>query len=78
MAARAFVLLSANDGDLEKMAQTLRQQIGVKMVDILEKPYGAIVLFEAPERRKMADLTIQALAAVQDLITEVQVLTSRG
>ena len=76
-AVKAYILLSTSNGDTEEMAQTLRKQPGVKLVDILEEPYGAIMLIEASERQKLADLTVQALAAVQSLTSDIKLLMTR-
>jgi len=72
--ARAYVLLKLAKGDPEQVAQALRRKPGVLMADPLEGPPDVIVVVEASERQKLADLTINALSSVESMIENVRLL----
>jgi putative ubiquitin-RnfH superfamily antitoxin RatB of RatAB toxin-antitoxin module len=44
------------------------------MADPLEGPPDVIVVVEAPERQRLADLTVQALSSVETMIENVRLL----
>jgi len=71
---RVYVLLRLAKGDPEQVAQALRRKPGVLMADPLEGPPDVIVVVEASERQKLADLTIQALSSVETMIENVRLL----
>ena len=74
MGVRAYLLLSLAKGNPTVVAQTLRGKPGVLMADPLEGPPDVIVVVEAPERRSLADLTVQALSSVESMIENVRLL----
>jgi hypothetical protein len=74
MSIRAYVLLCLTKGNPALVAQVLRQKPGVLMADPLEGPPDVIVVVEAPERQKLADLTVQALSSVEAMIENVRLL----
>jgi hypothetical protein len=74
MSIRAYVLLCLAKGNPALVAQVLRQKPGVLMADPLEGPPDVIVVVEAPERQKLADLTVQALSSVEAMIENVRLL----
>ena len=71
---RAYVLLRLAKGNPDRVAQTLRHKPGVLMADPLEGPPDVIVVVEAPERQRLADLTVQALSSVETMIENVRLL----
>ena len=71
---RAYVLLRLAKGNPDRVAQTLRRKPGVLMADPLEGPPDVIVVVEAPERQRLADLTVQALSSVETMIENVRLL----
>jgi hypothetical protein len=74
MSIRAYILLCLAKGNPELVAQVLRRKPGVLMADPLEGPPDVIVVVEAPERQKLADLTVQALSSVEAMIENVRLL----
>ena len=74
MGARAYALLDIADGKSEQVAQALRGRPGVVTADPLEGPPDVIVMFEASERLMLANLTIQALTAVEAMTKGVCLL----
>jgi hypothetical protein len=74
MNVQAYVLLRLAKGDPALVAQALRHKPGVLMADPLEGPPDVIVVVEAPERQKLADLTVRALSSVETMIENVRLL----
>jgi hypothetical protein len=74
MSVRAYVLLHLAKGNPALVAQALRRKPGVLMADPLEGPPDVIVVVEAPERQKLANLTVQALSSVETMIENVRLL----
>jgi len=72
--ARAYVLLHLAKGDPKRVAKALRHKPGVLMADPLEGPPDVIVVFEAPGRQELADLTVNALSSVENMIENVRLL----
>lgn len=77
MGTKVYVLLDIIEGKLEQVVQTLRGKPGVVGVDLLEGSPNVIVVVEAPERKKLAEQTIQALASVETMTEGVQLLPTR-
>lgn len=71
---RAYVLLHLAKGDPERVAQALRHKPGVLMSDPLEGPPDVILVVEASERQELADLTVNALSSVENMIENVRLL----
>jgi len=74
MNERVYVLMDAIEGKAGQVAQMLRDQPGVKMVDLLEGPPDVIVMLQAHSRQKLAELTNRALASVDSMTGDLQVL----
>lgn len=72
--ARAYILLRLAKGDPQRVAQSLRHELGVLMADPLEGPPDVIVVVEAPGRQELADLTVRALSSVENMIENVRLL----
>ena len=77
MGAKVYILLDIIEGKLEHVVQTLRGKPGVVKVDLLEGSPNVIMVVEAPERKKLAERTIQALASVETMTEGVQLLATR-
>ena len=67
MSARAYVLLNVTSEKAEHVAQTLRSKPGVAIVDLLEGPPDVVLMVEAPNRQKLAELAAGALASVESM-----------
>ena len=55
------MLIDAVEGKAGQIAQMLRGQPGVKMVDLLEGPPDVIMMLQARSRQELVELTNQAL-----------------
>ena len=69
-----YVLIDAIEEKVGQLAQMLRDQPGVKVVDLLEGPPDVIVMLQAHSKQKLAELTNRALAPVQAVTEHLQVL----
>ncbi len=63
--ARVYVLVQVAEGHSEDVVSVLRCQPGVVIADVVEGQPAAIMVVEAQHRLRLAQLTIQALAAVE-------------
>jgi len=78
MSAKAYVLLNVVHEKQDQVVRALRGKPGVLMVDVLEGPPDVVVVLGAKERQKLAKLTVQALASVEAMTEELQLLPTRG
>jgi len=74
MSARAYVLLDAVDGKASEVAQTLKNKSGVRTVDVLEGSPDLVIVIQARTRQRLADLTNKALASVETMTDNWQLL----
>ena len=74
MNAKVYVLLRVKEGKSEQAVQTLRSKDGVRLLDVLEGPPDVIMMVQARERRRLAELTVDALASVEDVTEDLQLL----
>ena len=77
MGARAYVLLDVEAGKSEQVAQALRGKSSVVMADPLEGTPDVIVIVEAPDRKRLAELTIEVLAEVESMTEGLQLLPAQ-
>ncbi len=75
--ARAYVLLRTRNGDLEEATDIIRRQPGVVMADQIEGPSDVIFAVQACDRESLATLMIRAIAAVEEMTEEIQLLPAR-
>ena len=78
MSAKAYVLLNVVHEKQEQVVRALRGKLGVLMVDVVEGPPDVVVVLEARNRQKLAKLTVQALALVETMTEELQLLPTTG
>ena len=71
---RAYLLLQVVKEKSKEVAQVLRQKPGVLMADTVEGPPDVIAIMEASERKLLADLTVQALSSVENMLENVRLL----
>ena len=65
--ARVYVLIQIQEGKSEDVVSVLRLQPGVTIADVVEGQPDVIMVVEAQHRLRLAQLTIEALAAVETL-----------
>ena len=78
MGAKVYIMLDIAGGPSEEVAQALRGKLGVVMADALEGPPDVIMVMEASDRQKLAELTIQALASVETMTQGLRLLPAQN
>jgi len=73
-----YVLLDILDGKSEEVAQSLWGRPGVVRADLLEGSPDLLLICEAFNRQKLAELTVEALAAVEQVTENVSLLPVRS
>ena len=74
MSARAYILIDAVEGKAHEVLMSLRGKPGVTLVDCVEGPPDIVMMVEAEDNQKLADLTIKALTSIENLTNGAQVL----
>ncbi len=74
MSARAYVLLSVVQGKTTRVVRMLRNRPGVVMADVIEGPPDIVMVIEAQGRRRLAQLTVEALSSVENMTGDMQLL----
>lgn len=74
MNAKVYVLLRVKENKSEQAIQALQNKVGVRLLDMLEGPPDIIMMVQAPDRRRLAELTVAALASVEDITEDLQLL----
>jgi hypothetical protein len=69
-----YVLVDVEGGCHEKVASVLRCKPGVVMADNVEAQQRVIMVVEAQNRQKLAELTVRALASVELAIGEMHLM----
>lgn len=77
MSARAYILIRTMEGKCHNVAQILLGMPGVMMVDVVEGPPDVVMVVEATERQKLAELTIRAIGSVEAMTVDVSLLPSQ-
>ncbi|MFW6126224.1 MAG: hypothetical protein ACOC58_03880 [Chloroflexota bacterium] len=76
MAAKVYLLLEIKDGRCGWAVDMLRRQGGVMLADLLEGPPDVVAVIQARNRQSLAQLTVQALASVEEVTEDMQLLPS--
>jgi len=77
MTNRVYVLLHVREGKADEAFRTLHGKVGVRLLDILEGLPNVIMMLQARDRQRLAKLTIEAVASVEHLTEELQLLPMR-
>lgn len=76
MTAKVYLLLEIKEGHGGWAVEVLRRQAGLTVADLLEGPPDIIAVVQARNRQILARLVVQALASVEDVTEEIQLLPS--
>ena len=71
---RVYVILNITDGKHSEAVHSLQAILGVRWVDALEGQWDVITMIEASNRVRLAKQLVQALAAIETITEDLQVL----
>lgn len=72
--ARVYVLVDVAGGYHKEVASALRHKPGVVMADSVEAEQKVIMVVEAQDRERLAELTVRALTSVETAIGEMHLM----
>ena len=78
MSPRVYVLLDIIACQSDWVVRTLRSKTGVVLADELEDQPRVIMVVEADDRQKLAELTVQILSLVDSVTDGVQLLPAKS
>ena len=74
MSARVYVLLDVMEGRKQQVAHCLLGRRGILMADTTEGKPDIIFVAEGASRQKLAELTMRAIAAIESMIEDFNLL----
>jgi hypothetical protein len=74
MSFKAYVILESPAERTAKLVRTLRNLPGVVTADKLKDPPRVIMVLKAPERKKLAELTVSAVSSSDSMADVTQLL----
>ena len=77
METRVYILLDVAENMADQVISTVRGGKGVTTADALDGPPDVILVLEARNRQRLAELTNRVLASVEAMTESITVLPSR-
>ena len=77
MSDRVYLLLDVAEGKADQVAEKLRRIAGTRIVDVVEGQRDVIAVVEAPERRRLAEITMRVISSVETMIEDLELLPAR-
>ena len=74
MTAKVYVLLTITQDKITRAAGILRHYNGVVMIAVLEGIPNVIMILQASKRKHLAEKTIAAIVAVENMTEDLQLL----
>ena len=74
MKTKTYVLLKVRNGNSDSVTSVVRRQPGGVMVDQVDGLADIIFAVRASSRKKLAELAVQAIASVEAVTDDVQLL----
>jgi uncharacterized protein with GYD domain len=78
MSDRVYLLLDVAEGKAEQVAGKFRRIAGVRIVDVIEGQPDVIAVVEAPERHKLAEITMRVISSAETMIEDLKLLPARN
>ena len=78
MSDRVYLLLDVAEGKADQVAGKLRRIAGIRIVDVIEGQPDVIAVVEAPERLRLAEITMQVFSSVENMIEDLKLLPVRN
>ena len=77
MSVRAYVLLDIVDGNSRYALHKLRGNSGVVLADRLDGAHDVIVMVEAPDRQKLAEIIMPVIGCVDNITEDLHLLVTQ-
>ena len=77
MSAKVYILFEAIEGKCAAVVHALRRMPGVIVAEEIEGPPDVVMIVEALNRQKLAELAMSAVASVENLATVCDLLPTR-
>ena len=77
MSDRVYLLLDVAEGKADHVAGKLRSIDGIRTADVIEGQPDVIAVVEAPERHRVAEITMRVISSVENMIEDLQLLPAR-
>ena len=78
MSGRVYLLLDIMDGKADQATGKLRRIAGIRIVDVIEGQPDVIAVVEAPERLRLAEITMQVFSSVENMVEDLRLLPARN
>jgi hypothetical protein len=78
MSDRVYLLLDVVEGKADYVAGKLRHIAGIRIVDVIEGQPDVVAVIEAPERQRLAEITMQVFSSVENMIEDLRLLPVRN
>jgi hypothetical protein len=72
--SRVYVLVNVAERQGRAAASVLRRQPGVVVADVVEAQPSVIMIVEARDRQRLAELTVQALTSVEEVTADFHLM----
>ena len=76
MSFKAYVIMDSPSEKTATMVRALRKKPGVVSVDLVEDSPQIILVVEAQERKRLAELTVQAISSADSMPMVMQLVTA--
>jgi DNA-binding Lrp family transcriptional regulator len=71
---KVYILLDVIEWQTEKVVERLRSIAGVRNVDPIEGNPNVIALLEAPDRQRLAEITMKVISSEENIIQDLKLL----
>ena len=71
---RVYFIMDVVNGGMDKTIQRLRNQPGIVLVDAIEERPAVIAVAETKDRKRLARVTIKALASVENMTANLSLM----
>jgi len=74
MSDRVYILLDVNEWQTEQVVERLRSIDGVRIADLLEGNPNVIILLDAPDRQRLAEIAMQVISSEENVTQDLKLL----
>lgn len=74
MSHKVYILLDVIEWQTEQVVERLKSIAGVRIVDLIEGNPNIITLLEAPDRQRLAKITMEVISSEENVIQDLSLL----